>query len=148
MVLLHEYLAFTIKRIFRLGQTFLCLLGLLVCMSGHVFWLRVFFQFYSMFFFSLIQYKINVVVVVVVCRFRAREPPLLLLNTQSRLCFSPTLFPGASRFSKWRGCASCLAQLLAIHTCSPLLLQKRNGSKIGQATTVSFGHRVSQMRTI
>ena len=34
-------------------------------MSGHVFWLCVFFQFYSMFFFTLIQYKINVVVVVV-----------------------------------------------------------------------------------
>ena len=47
-------------------------------MSGHVFWLCVFFQFYSMYFFTLIQYKINVVVVVVVvvvCSFRARESP-------------------------------------------------------------------------
>ena len=46
-------------------------------MSGHVFWLCVFFQFYSMYLFTLIQYKINVVVVVVVvvCSFRARESP-------------------------------------------------------------------------
>ena len=46
--------------------------GLLVCMSGHEFWPCVFFQFYSMYFFTLIQYKINVVVV---CSFRARESP-------------------------------------------------------------------------
>ena len=62
------------------------------------------FSIYSMYFFTLIQYKINVVVV---CSFRARESPekyagKILSRLKSRLCFSPTLFPvpGASRFSK------------------------------------------------
>ena len=36
-----------------------------------------------MFFFTLIYYKINVVVVAVVCSFRAREPLLLLVTPRS-----------------------------------------------------------------
>ena len=64
-------------------------------MSGHVFWLRVFFQLYSMFFFTIIHYKINVVVVV--CSFRAREPPFLLppspTPSQSASHASPSIQP-------------------------------------------------------
>ena len=123
MVLLH-YLAFIIKRIFRLGQTFRsCLLGLLVCMSGHVFWLRVFYQFYSLFFFTLIHYKVNVVVVAVVCSFPARQPLLLLVTPRHA-------FRHASACTSLQPCSqgllgfqnsvvARLAWLLAIHICSP-----------------------------
>ena len=51
-------------------------------MSGHVFRPCVFFQFHSMYFFTLIQYKINVVVVKLLLLLVVFEPdnPLLLVT--------------------------------------------------------------------
>ena len=124
MVLLHEYLAFTKKIIFSGWPNFSYLLGVLVCMSGHVLWLCVFFQFYSMYFFT-VQNKRCCCCLQFSSQRIARE--LVTQNIATPLprpCFSPILFPGASRFSKQSGCASCLynPQLLAIQ--SPLLFDR------------------------
>ena len=122
MVLLHEYLAFyTIKIIFRLGQVFL-----FVRAPGLYEWPCILAMciFSILFYVFLYSHTVqNKRCYCWCCLWFSSQRIARELVTQNLV--TPLLLsnlvpsPRGSRFSKQRGCASCLLQLLAIHICSP-----------------------------